>query len=313
MGPGYSLPLRNSRIHHNPSPRGGDCRNVSLFRGGKCRFRAQRICHRCANRLFARFFRTAPVALRNMFGPPQLQAAYRPGVPARASRVPELACPRERGGGDPDPRHPGGIRLWFQRLGVFFTHAGRPDKRLSPDLCGPARPAFSFWFFVGRDERISFLGHLIVAGIVALTVSVVWARPFPFSCKAAVLCIGSAMVPPYILYYDFLSHHRRRLSRSRWHVARISPRRANGNSHLLRRPLPPTGPHRPRCLLYSPFSQVHRYFASADLIKLAVPEEVRILRSRPSQSISYLVVRNTLRLRLHDARRTNVVCSEEEH
>lgn len=43
---------------------------------------------------------------------------------------------------------------------------------------------------------------MIVAAIVALTVCVVWAKPIPFSLKAAVLCIGSAMVPPYILYYD---------------------------------------------------------------------------------------------------------------
>ena len=47
------------------------------------------------------------------FGSPQLQAAYRRGVPARAFGVPKLASPRERSGDDCDPRHRGGIRLWF--------------------------------------------------------------------------------------------------------------------------------------------------------------------------------------------------------
>jgi hypothetical protein len=49
---------------------------------------------------------------------------------------------------------------------------------------------------------VSWFGHSVVATIVALMVSVVWAKPIPYSLKAAVLCIGSVMVTPYILFYD---------------------------------------------------------------------------------------------------------------
>jgi hypothetical protein len=49
---------------------------------------------------------------------------------------------------------------------------------------------------------VSWVGHLSIAVIVALTVWAVWTKPIPFSLKAAVLCIGSVLVSPYILFYD---------------------------------------------------------------------------------------------------------------
>ena len=96
----------------------------------------------------------------NILGPPQLQAAYRRAVPARASGVPELASPRERDGGDRDLRHRGGVRLWFRRLGVLFSHAPHPPINVEPGLCGSTRLAFSFWFAsLGGDERAGFMGR----------------------------------------------------------------------------------------------------------------------------------------------------------
>jgi hypothetical protein len=44
---------------------------------------------------------------------------------------------------------------------------------------------------------------LTVAAGVAVTVWTVWAKPIPYSLRAAVLCIGSVITSPYILFYDF--------------------------------------------------------------------------------------------------------------
>jgi Glycosyltransferase family 87 len=78
------------------------------------------------------------------------------------------------------------------------------QSTLSPDPAVPLalHSVFGLLRWVEKNGRVSWGGHIIVAAIVALTVCVVWAKPIPFSLKAAVLCIGSAMVPPYILFYD---------------------------------------------------------------------------------------------------------------
>ena len=78
------------------------------------------------------------------------------------------------------------------------------QSTLSPDSAVPLalHSVFGLLRWVETSGPISWGGHLIVAALVALTIWVVWARPIPFSLKAAVLCIGSAMVPPYILFYD---------------------------------------------------------------------------------------------------------------
>jgi hypothetical protein len=88
---------------------------------------------------------------------------------------------------------------------AFFLHTLLDrQSTLSPDSAVPLalHSVFGLLRWVETSGRISWGGHLIVAAVVALTVWVAWAKPIPFSLKAAVLCIGSAMVPPYILFYD---------------------------------------------------------------------------------------------------------------
>jgi arabinofuranan 3-O-arabinosyltransferase len=88
---------------------------------------------------------------------------------------------------------------------VSFLHTLlNRQSTLSPDSAVPLalHSVFGLLRWVETSGRVSWGGHIIVAAIVALTVCVVWAKPIPFSLKAAVLCIGSAMVPPYILFYD---------------------------------------------------------------------------------------------------------------
>jgi hypothetical protein len=78
------------------------------------------------------------------------------------------------------------------------------QSTLSPDSAVPLalHSVFGLLRWVEASGRVSWGGHMVVAAIVALTVCVVWAKPTPFSLKAAMLCIGSAMVSPYILFYD---------------------------------------------------------------------------------------------------------------
>jgi hypothetical protein len=89
---------------------------------------------------------------------------------------------------------------WASFLHTFLDR----QSTLSPDAAVPLalHSVFGLLRWVETGAQVSWSGHLIVAAIVALTVWVVWAKPIPFSLKAAVLCIGSAMVPPYILFYD---------------------------------------------------------------------------------------------------------------
>jgi len=86
----------------------------------------------------------------------------------------------------------------------FFHALADRQSSLSPDTRVPLalHSVFGLLRWAETGARVAWGGHLLVAAIVALTVWVVWAKPIPFSLKAAVLCIGSAMISPYILFYD---------------------------------------------------------------------------------------------------------------
>jgi alpha-1,2-mannosyltransferase len=86
----------------------------------------------------------------------------------------------------------------------FFHTLVDRQSTLSPDPAVPLalHSVFGLLRWLETSGGVSWGGHLIVAATVALTVCVSWAKPIPFSLKATVLCVGSAMVPPYILFYD---------------------------------------------------------------------------------------------------------------
>ena len=86
----------------------------------------------------------------------------------------------------------------------FFHTLLDRQSTLSPDSTVPLalHSIFGLLRWAETSGSVSWVGHLIFAAIVALAVWVVWARPIPFSLKAAVLCIGSVMASPYILFYD---------------------------------------------------------------------------------------------------------------
>jgi hypothetical protein len=86
----------------------------------------------------------------------------------------------------------------------FYTLLDRhstlsPDGRVELAL----HSVFGLLHWAQASVSVSWLGHLTAATIMALVVWAIWAKPIPYSLKAAVLCIGSVMVSPYILFYDF--------------------------------------------------------------------------------------------------------------
>jgi arabinofuranan 3-O-arabinosyltransferase len=96
------------------------------------------------------------------------------------------------------------LAFGFEGWSSFFQTLLDRHATLSPD--GKVELAlhsiFGLLYWTRAGVAVSSAGHLSVAAIVALTVWAVWARPIPYSLKAAVLCIGSVMTPPYILFYD---------------------------------------------------------------------------------------------------------------
>ncbi len=87
---------------------------------------------------------------------------------------------------------------FFQAL-VHRESSLSPDKKVELAL----HTVFGLLRWAQAGPLVSWIGHLAVAAMVMLTVCAVWAKPIPYSLKAAILCIGSVMVSPYLLFYDF--------------------------------------------------------------------------------------------------------------
>jgi hypothetical protein len=86
----------------------------------------------------------------------------------------------------------------------FFHTLLDRHSTLSPDATVPLalHSVFGLLRWAEASASVSWTGHLVVAAIVAMSVCVVWAKPIPYSLKAAILCIGSVMISPYIFFYD---------------------------------------------------------------------------------------------------------------
>jgi hypothetical protein len=99
-----------------------------------------------------------------------------------------------------------GAALAFGSEGwVSFLHTLLDrQSSLSPDPAVPLalHSVFGLLRWTEASGPVAWGGHIFVAATVALTVCAVWTKRIPFSLKAAVLCVGSAMVSPYILFYD---------------------------------------------------------------------------------------------------------------
>jgi hypothetical protein len=102
---------------------------------------------------------------------------------------------------------------WFWQWRSFFVPKDGP---LSYTRCSAATRAsarsrgskyapsvsFALLHWLGPTLSVSLIVHLAGAAVVAIAVCVVWAKQIPHSLKAALLCIGSVTVTPYVLAYD---------------------------------------------------------------------------------------------------------------
>jgi Glycosyltransferase family 87 len=89
---------------------------------------------------------------------------------------------------------------WVSFLHTLFDR----QSSLSPDPTVPLalHSGFGLFRWAEASASVAWGGHIFVVAAVAIIICVVWGKPTPFSLKAAMLCIGSVMTSPYILFYD---------------------------------------------------------------------------------------------------------------
>jgi arabinofuranan 3-O-arabinosyltransferase len=73
---------------------------------------------------------------------------------------------------------------------------------LDPGLELTLQSVYGLLHWAGASIAASWALHAAIAAIIAVTTFVVWAKPVPFSLKAATLCIASVAVTPYVQIYD---------------------------------------------------------------------------------------------------------------
>lgn len=92
----------------------------------------------------------------------------------------------------------------YQGWPSFITSLIGRNSSLSPDSGVELnlQSIYGLLHWAGASTWNSWTVHLTVAAVVATMVYAVWAKPIPYSLRAAILCIGSVTVSPYLLGYD---------------------------------------------------------------------------------------------------------------
>lgn len=98
------------------------------------------------------------------------------------------------------------LAIGYQAWPAFIASLYGPHSSLLPGggLVIHIQSVYGFFQWLDAPAWISWTLHLIVALIVTIIVYFVWAKPNPSSLKAAIICVGSVAVTPYVLGYDFL-------------------------------------------------------------------------------------------------------------
>jgi hypothetical protein len=85
---------------------------------------------------------------------------------------------------------------------IDTLHGRNASLSLDPGLVLTLQSVYGLLRWAGAGTEISWALHAAIAAVVVLTTFVVWAKPIPYSLKAATLCIGSLAVTPYVQIYD---------------------------------------------------------------------------------------------------------------
>jgi arabinofuranan 3-O-arabinosyltransferase len=87
---------------------------------------------------------------------------------------------------------------------AFMSSLLGRNSSLSPDggVELKLQSIYGLLHWAGASAWISWTVHLTVAVVVAAMVGALWAKPIPYSLKAAILSIGAVTVSPYLLAYD---------------------------------------------------------------------------------------------------------------
>jgi hypothetical protein len=86
----------------------------------------------------------------------------------------------------------------------FIDALGDRSPSLGPGAAGEVRlfSIFGLLHWASARPWISWSVQLAVSSAVALGICALWAKPIPYSLRAAALCVGSVIVSPYALFYD---------------------------------------------------------------------------------------------------------------
>jgi arabinofuranan 3-O-arabinosyltransferase len=89
---------------------------------------------------------------------------------------------------------------WLSFAGSLFNRT----SGLSPDaeIYITLESAYGMLHRAGASDRLAWLVQAGLAVLMATWLWRVWAKPIPYALKAAILCIGSLVVTPYVLHYD---------------------------------------------------------------------------------------------------------------
>ncbi len=96
------------------------------------------------------------------------------------------------------------VAFGFEGWAASLASPGRRTSGLSTEegLELTLQSAFGLVRWAGAGDRAALLAHLAVAALAIAAVCLLWARPLPFSLKAAALTIGAVTVTPYVQIYD---------------------------------------------------------------------------------------------------------------
>ena len=93
-----------------------------------------------------------------------------------------------------------GYQAWPSFIDALVDRASSLNE--DPTLNLPLVSVLGFLRAEGVSVRTAWPVQLAVTAIVAATVCALWARPFPYSLKAATLAIGSVLAAPHAIGYD---------------------------------------------------------------------------------------------------------------